>query len=225
MRVGADRAAEFADAHAFQRLREPLLGPAEFVVHERELQSERDRLGVDAVAAADHRRRFEIGAPGRRSRARSSRMSSSRIPQASLSLHRKRGVENVGGRQALMHPARGRADRRRDVFEKRDDIVIRALLDFDDLRESKSARAWISAASALRDLARARPSPRRRAFRSRARFRICAARTRVRASGRGNNDQSPREHRKAAARGKVIRGKKKSPGAIEAPERRAKSLF
>ena len=59
MRVRADRAAEFADADPLARLREPFFRAAEFVEHQRELQTEGDRLGVNAVAAADHRRHFE----------------------------------------------------------------------------------------------------------------------------------------------------------------------
>ena len=58
MRVGADGAAQFPDADPLGGLREPLGGAAEFVVHQRELQPERDRLRVNAVAAADHRRHF-----------------------------------------------------------------------------------------------------------------------------------------------------------------------
>ena len=34
---------------------EPFERPAKLVVHQRHLQAERDRLGVDAVRAADHR--------------------------------------------------------------------------------------------------------------------------------------------------------------------------
>jgi hypothetical protein len=33
--------------------------PPEFVEHERQFQTKRDRLGVNAVAAPDHRRHFE----------------------------------------------------------------------------------------------------------------------------------------------------------------------
>ena len=56
MRVRPDGAAQFADANALQRLHQPLFGAAEFVEHEREFQPEGDRLGVNAVAAPDHRR-------------------------------------------------------------------------------------------------------------------------------------------------------------------------
>ena len=69
---------------------------------------------------------------------RSSRMSSSRILPAAIKLHRERRVENVGRGEALVNPARGRAHAGRDVFEKRDDVVIRAFLDLVDLRDRKA---------------------------------------------------------------------------------------
>ncbi len=54
-----DRSAQLPDADAFLRLRQSFLRPPEFVEHQRQLQSERDRLGVNAVAAPNHRRHFE----------------------------------------------------------------------------------------------------------------------------------------------------------------------
>ena len=56
-RVGADGARELADAHALERPREPLAVAVELERPARELRAEGDRLGVDAVRAADHRRR------------------------------------------------------------------------------------------------------------------------------------------------------------------------
>src|SRR5450432_757126 len=56
MRMGPDGAAQFPDAHALPCLHQPLFGAAEFVEHEGELQPEGDRLGVNAVAAPNHRR-------------------------------------------------------------------------------------------------------------------------------------------------------------------------
>ena len=59
MCVCAYRSADFADPDALTCLGKPLDGAPEFVVHQRQLQPERDRLGVHAVTAADHRRHFE----------------------------------------------------------------------------------------------------------------------------------------------------------------------
>src|SRR5256886_13301648 len=58
MCVRADGAAYFADTNPLARLRETLFRAAEFVVHQRKLQAERDWLGMHAVAAPDHRGHF-----------------------------------------------------------------------------------------------------------------------------------------------------------------------
>ena len=59
MRVRADRSAQFPDANSFRCLRQSFLRPPEFVEHERKLKPESDRLGVNAVAPANHWRHFE----------------------------------------------------------------------------------------------------------------------------------------------------------------------
>ena len=59
VRMRADRAAQFANANPLRGLRETFFRPAEFVEHQRELQPERDRLRVNAMAPADHRRHLE----------------------------------------------------------------------------------------------------------------------------------------------------------------------
>ena len=58
MRVGSDGAAEFADPDPLAGLGETLVARAEFIVHQRQFQTEGDRLGVDTVAAPDHRGLF-----------------------------------------------------------------------------------------------------------------------------------------------------------------------
>ena len=55
-----------------------------------------------------------------------------------VQLDRQRRVENVRRSQPLMNPARGRPDRSGDVFQKGDDVVVRALLDFRDLRNGEA---------------------------------------------------------------------------------------
>ena len=80
----ADGAAQLADATRSERLRETLFRAAEFVVHQRQLQPESDRLRVNAMAAADHRRHFVTPRLSATTR-RSSRMSSSRILPAASS--------------------------------------------------------------------------------------------------------------------------------------------
>ena len=58
VRVRADRAGNLADRHRVAGAFQPGQRPGKFVVHQRHLQPERDRLGVDAVRAPDHRREF-----------------------------------------------------------------------------------------------------------------------------------------------------------------------
>ena len=118
-------------------LREPFFGAAEFVEHERELQPESDRLGVDAVAPANHRRHFVTP-----------RLVGHDAPQFADvfqqdlacrdELHRQRRVENIRRRQTLMDPPRGRADRRRHIFKEGDDVVVGAFLDLVDLRNGEA---------------------------------------------------------------------------------------
>ena len=101
-----------------------------------------------------------------------------------------------------MDPARRRADRSRDIFQKRDDIVICSLFDLVRSQGWRSARASGSLLRRLWESGQARPSLRRQAFQSRARFRICAAPTKARASPAGNNDRSRRKIRSPPRRAK-----------------------
>ena len=55
MGVSTDRAAKFPHPDAFACLRESFLRASELIEHQRQLQTERDRFGVNAMAAADHR--------------------------------------------------------------------------------------------------------------------------------------------------------------------------
>ena len=111
MRVCADGAAQFADADALQCLRQPFLGPAEFVEHERELQPESDRLRVNAVAPANHRRHLVTPGLVADDAAQFADVFQQNPPRRG-ELHRQRRVENIRRRQALVDPARGRADGR-----------------------------------------------------------------------------------------------------------------
>ena len=95
MRMRADRPAQFPDANPLPGLRQSLLRPSKLVEHQRELEPERDRLRMNAVAAADHRRHLE-----------STRLRRDRRPQLAQILCQNLGrfrqldsqgrVENVG---------------------------------------------------------------------------------------------------------------------------------
>ena len=65
MRARAHRAGNFADGDNFAGAFEAFQRAAKFIVHQRQFQAERGRLGVDAVAAADAGREFVfLRAPG-----------------------------------------------------------------------------------------------------------------------------------------------------------------
>ena len=52
-------------------------------------------------------------------------------------LHRERGVEDVGGGQALVHPARSGTDGGSHIFKECDDIVVGAFFDLEDFSDGK----------------------------------------------------------------------------------------
>ena len=76
-------------------LREPFFGAAEFVEHQRELQPESDRLRVNAVAPADHRRHFETPRLVRDDLAQLLQVLREKILPAAVDLHRQCRVENI----------------------------------------------------------------------------------------------------------------------------------
>ena len=134
MRVRADRAADLSHANALPRLREAFLSAAKFIEHQRQLQSKRDRLRMNAVAAPDHRRHFESPRLTRRSSCGVCFKSSSKNADRFRQLHRQSRIQNIRRGQPLVNPARRRPDRFGDILEKRDDIVICPLLDLGNLR-------------------------------------------------------------------------------------------
>ena len=208
MRMGAHRAAQLADSHPFQRLRESLFRPAEFIEHERELQPEGDRLGVNAVTPPNHRRHLVTA----RLVADHAAQIADVVEQdfACLAqLNRKRGIENVGGSKPLMNPACGRANRRRHVFQKRDDIVIRALLDFVDLGNRKARALSDFLRVRVRDLSDRRHCLAGERFDLEPDFEFPLLGPEFAHRGAGITIDHRVNIEKRAARGKAIRGKKK----------------
>ena len=105
----ADGTAQFSHGDALAHFHETLAHAAEFVIHQRHLETEGDRFGMDTVAAAHHRREFVraglLGGGG------ADFVDAFDQQIGGLRhLHRQRGVENIGGGQPLVHPAGGGAD-------------------------------------------------------------------------------------------------------------------
>ena len=130
--VGADRTAQLTHRDAFAGLAQAFLGAAELVVHQRELEAEGDRLGMDAVAAPDHRGVLERPRPFGHDRAQRRQVLQQEIA-GRRHLHGQGGVEDVRGGQPLVNPPRGRTDVGSHVFKERNHVVLRALLDLVDL--------------------------------------------------------------------------------------------
>ena len=107
MREGSDRARDLADAHGFPRALDPHDVTLDLRVPERELQAERHRLGVDAVRAAHHRRAAVLLGT-RAHRGGELREVGEDQVAGVAQLQRQRGVDDVGGGQAEVEPARRR---------------------------------------------------------------------------------------------------------------------
>ena len=95
-----------ADAHLGRRAGQTPEIAARFVVPQRQLQPERDWLGVNAVGAADLNRGFELeGAALERAGQTLERRGDRR--RGPSDLQRLRGVDDVVGGEAVVKPARG----------------------------------------------------------------------------------------------------------------------
>ena len=116
-----------------------------------ELEAEGGRLGVDAVAAADGRRRLVLeGAALERGEQRVE-VGEQQVGGAH-ELHVEAGVEHVGRGHALVHEARLGADDLGEVGEEGDDVVLDLALDLVDARDVEDGVArpsprWPRAAS------------------------------------------------------------------------------
>ncbi len=97
MGVGADRAGELADGDARLEGLESLERAAKLVEHQRHLEAERRRLGVDAVTAADHRRELVFARLGGNDFAEALHVGDENFHRLAH-LHRKRGVDDVAAR-------------------------------------------------------------------------------------------------------------------------------
>src|SRR6266850_4017330 len=102
---------------------------------------------MNAMTAADHGRHFEPASLCHDCVAQLFEI----VENDSRGLHQlngQGGIQNVGRSESLMDPTRGRPDRGRHIFEKCYDIVIRPLLDFQNLRH-RETRALANLSSVL----------------------------------------------------------------------------
>ena len=126
--VGADRAGDAAHADHLARSRQPLGVALELGQPAGGLEAEGHRLGVDAVAAADHRRvamlerqaSHDLGQPRQLGLDRARRVAQH---------DRGGGVEDVRAGQAVVQPAALGAEPLGDRAQEGDDVVLRLPLD------------------------------------------------------------------------------------------------
>jgi hypothetical protein len=160
--VHADRAGDLADRDRVGGVGQALRGARDLGVPAREGQPRGDRLGVDAVRAADHRRPGVLArALGERRLELADRVED--LVERAAGLQRQRGVEHVRRGHAEVEPAGRLAGELLDVGEERDDIVAGGRLDLEDARRIELAgRAGLHA---VRGARRDRPGALHRATR------------------------------------------------------------
>src|SRR5262249_14515365 len=104
--VGSDSPTKLSNPNPFSCLFEPFFRPAKFIKHQRQLQSERDRFGMDTVTAPDHWRHFVLAGLGRNHRPEFLQITS-KNPGCFHQLNGKGRIQNVRRGETLMDPARG----------------------------------------------------------------------------------------------------------------------
>ncbi len=115
-----------------------MLGPVERGVVPGELQAEGRRLGMNAVAAAQTESVLVLLGPCAQRLAQS--IEALRYKVARLAeLHGQAGIQDVGGRHALMHEPRGRADMFGKVGQKGDHVMACLFFDFVDAFDLEGA--------------------------------------------------------------------------------------
>src|SRR6185437_12526708 len=128
-RAGRDLGARVDEAAAVAR---------ELGIEAGELQAETGRLGMDAVAAADHRRHLVFARAALQRLEQRVDIGEEDVARL-RKLDRETGIEHVARGQALMDEARLGPDMLGDVGEKGDDVVPRLALDLVDARDLEFA--------------------------------------------------------------------------------------
>src|SRR5271165_1441884 len=117
MRMGTDSAAQLAYSNLLASSTEPIFAPAELVVHQRHLQTESDRFGMNAVAPPNHRSVLVLPS-----------LLLNHIPQFGdifqqdvtrpNKLYRKRSVQYIRRSKTLVHPSRLRSNVGGHIFKE-----------------------------------------------------------------------------------------------------------
>ena len=169
LREGAHGAGNLPDADIVDGFLKTREMARHFLIPERQLQSEGDRLGVHAVRAADHHGPFIFA-----------RLAAQHVHEvfdvlfdqrrSFFELHRQRRVHHVRRGHADMEIARIVADRFCDRAQKRDDLVLDLGFDRADALHIEARFPANARDRRLWELCRGAPNPRRRGFRPRAIF-------------------------------------------------------
>jgi len=125
---GPDRARDRAGGDVVAGRGEAGAVAGEFGISLRQLEAEGDRLGVDAVAAADRRRQLVLEGAALQHRQQSVEIRDQDVRRAAQ-LHREAGVEHVGAGHAQMEEARLRPDPLGGPGQEGDDVVLHDGLD------------------------------------------------------------------------------------------------
>jgi hypothetical protein len=125
---GADRTRDRAGRNFGPRGDEALAAPAELGIGLGELEAESHRLGLDAVAAADGGGVLVLLGAGLERGEQRVEIGEQDVARP-RQLHRKRGVEHVGGGHALVHEARFLAHGLRHPVEEGDHVMLGHCLD------------------------------------------------------------------------------------------------
>ena len=127
-RVGAHRARQRAHRHALDRALQPQQVAVRLEGEAGELHAERGGLGVHAVRAAHAERVHVLARALRRARRGSRRAPPTRIIARLRELQAERGVEHVGGGEAVVDPAPRLADRAGHHVHEGRHVVVGDLL-------------------------------------------------------------------------------------------------
>ena len=162
--VRADGAREFADAQALESARDARAGAVELERPSSELEPERRRLGVDAVGAPDANRVLVLfGA--RDDGCKRAVDAAEELLARRTDLERERGVDDVGGGEAVVEPAALVAELLGDGIDECRGVVLQRRLELGHALGGRRARPLPDGPGGLgRDCAQLGPGVERRDF-------------------------------------------------------------